>query len=102
MSDLEAYGESGGLGLYELDHLVPLELGGSSDTANLWPELNDHPPGAVNSKDPVEDELHDLVCAAVEGRPYLPLAEAQMLIATDWTEAEARGRAELVAPSGGA
>jgi hypothetical protein len=31
-------------GDYELDHLVPLEVGGAPSTAtNLWPEPNSHP-----------------------------------------------------------
>ncbi|HUY64592.1 MAG TPA: hypothetical protein VMV14_08770 [Acidimicrobiales bacterium] len=94
---LAAYGESKPEGGYELDHLVPLGLGGASDTRNLWAEPDDHPGGAANSKDPVETELHDLVCDAVDGgRPYLPLAAAQQLMASDWTTALAQGRAELV------
>lgn len=32
-------------GEYEVDHLVSLELGGSNDIANLWPEAADPPPG---------------------------------------------------------
>jgi hypothetical protein len=94
---LRAYGDPGAVSAYELDHLVPLEVGGSSDTRNLWPEPDDHPsPGVANSKDPVEDRLHDLVCAAVSGGPYLPLAVAQRLIATDWTTALANAQADLV------
>lgn len=64
----------------ELDHLIPLELGGSSDVRNLWPE----PPPSPNPKDQVESQRHDLVCAAVwhPRSAYLPLAEAQRLIGT--------------------
>jgi len=40
-----AYREPGVLGDYELDQLVSLELGGSNDAGNLWPERNDHPGG---------------------------------------------------------
>ena len=62
----------------ELDHLVPLELGGSSDAHNLWVE-----PGPIpNPKDSVEDALHAAVCV---GR--VPLGVAQRLIATNWTTA---------------
>jgi len=32
-------------GEYEVDHDVPLELGGSNDIANLWPEAAAPPPG---------------------------------------------------------
>jgi hypothetical protein len=92
-TDLAAYGEPGPLGSYELDHLVPLELGGASDTRNLWPEPDDPVSGAANSKDPVESALHDLVCAALRGGPSVPLATAQRLIATDWTTALATARA---------
>jgi hypothetical protein len=62
----------------EYDHLVPLELGGTNSTSNLWVEI-----GAIpNPKDTVENRLHQGVCA---GR--LTLAAAQQGIATDWTAA---------------
>jgi hypothetical protein len=94
---MRGYGDGGPASAYELDHLVPLELAGSSDTRNLWPEPDDRPsPGVANSKDPVENQLHDLVCAAVHGGPYLPLAVAQRLVATDWTTALAQARTAMV------
>lgn len=94
---LAAYAEAGPSSEYELDHLVPLGLGGASSVANLWPEPDDHPrPGFANSKDVVELELHDLVCAAVEGRRHLPLVTAQALIAEDWTTAMALARQGMV------
>jgi len=74
---MAAYGVQG---TNELDHLVPLELGGSSDAHNLWPEAGDIP----NPKDKVENALHALVCAPGK---RLSLALAQRLIATDWTTA---------------
>ena len=59
----------------ELDHLIPLELGGSSDITNLWPEA-----GAVpNAKDPVEGALRRDVCAGQE-----TLLAAQKAIADNW------------------
>ena len=64
----------------ELDHLVSLELGGSNDAANLWPES----PPTPNPKDKVENALHRAVCA---GR--VSLAAAQRAIARDWTTAKA-------------
>ncbi|HEV7900004.1 MAG TPA: hypothetical protein VGP31_19390 [Planosporangium sp.] len=79
---MAAYHEPGPLSDYELDHLVALELGGSNDAGNLWPERNDHPPGAINSKDPVENALHRAVCSH-----RVTLAAAQVAIATDWTTA---------------
>ena len=65
----------------ELDHLVSLELGGSNDIANLWPEVGKLP----NPKDKVENDLHRAVC---DGE--VSLSAAQQAIATDWTTAEAK------------
>jgi hypothetical protein len=63
----------------ELDHLVSLELGGSNDATNLWPEY----PSTPNPKDKVENALHEAVC---DGR--ITLAAAQDAIASDWLTAE--------------
>jgi hypothetical protein len=64
---------------YEVDHLVPLELGGSpTDIQNIWPQSID----AAEQKDKVEHELHALVCS---GR--VPLTQAQAAIARDWKTA---------------
>lgn len=49
-------------GQYEVDHLISLELGGSNDIANLWPEAADPRPG-FHEKDKVENYLHDQVCS---------------------------------------
>ncbi len=65
-------------GQYEVDHLVSLELGGSNDIANLWPELASPTPG-FHQKDQVENYLHDQVCSGA-----MSLATAQQQIATDW------------------
>ena len=69
---------------YEEDHLIPLILGGSPDDArNLWPEPFVSADGwRADRKDELETVLARLVCA---GR--LPLADAQRMIATDWTAA---------------
>lgn len=66
---------------YEVDHLVSLELGGSNDISNLWPEPYEGEWGA-RTKDKLEDELHHRVCAGT-----VPLAQAQQEIATDWVAA---------------
>ncbi len=68
---------------YELDHLISLELGGDNAQANLWPEPHDRVgfPGS-QTKDVVENRLHNLVCS---GR--LDLATAQRAIATNWQTA---------------
>lgn len=65
----------------ELDHLVPLELGGSNDITNLWPEVGKIP----NPKDRVENALNRAVCDK-----QVSLAAAQRAIAADWLTAEAR------------
>lgn len=62
----------------ELDHLVPLELGGSNDISNLWPEAGKVP----NAKDATEDRLRAEVCAGT-----ITLARAQLAIAADWETA---------------
>ncbi len=65
-------------GQYEVDHLVPLELGGSNDIANLWPEAASPTPG-FHEKDQVENYLHDQVCSGA-----MSLKDAQKEIATNW------------------
>ncbi len=65
-------------GSYEVDHLVSLELGGSNDIANLWPEAANPRPG-FHEKDQVENYLHEQVCSGA-----MSLQEAQQAIATDW------------------
>jgi len=65
-------------GQYEVDHLISLELGGSNDISNLWPELANPTPG-FHQKDQVENYLHKQVC---DGK--LSLKQAQQEIATDW------------------
>ncbi len=65
-------------GSYENDHIIALELGGSNDIANLFPELASPAPG-FHEKDVVENYLHQEVC---EGRVALSVAQKQ--ISTDW------------------
>ena len=65
-------------GQYEVDHLVSLELGGSNDISNLWPELASPKPG-FHEKDKVENYLHDQVCSGA-----ITLKQAQIEIATNW------------------
>lgn len=63
---------------YEVDHLIPLELGGSNDIANLFPEPASPKPG-FREKDKVENYLHRQVCKGA-----MPIEEAQYGIATNW------------------
>jgi hypothetical protein len=65
-------------GVYEVDHHVPLEAGGSNDIANLWPEAAEPRPG-FHEKDQVENYLHDQVCAGT-----MSLLDAQRAISTNW------------------
>jgi hypothetical protein len=71
-------------GTYELDHLIPLEIGGDNANANLWPEPAAPTPG-FHQKDELENALHARVCAGA-----LALAEAQHEIASNWYAAYLR------------
>jgi hypothetical protein len=68
----------------EVDHLVSLELGGSNDQANLFPEAARPRPGS-HDKDTLENRLHALVC---DGK--LTLSAAQRAIGKDWVKAYAK------------
>jgi hypothetical protein len=78
----QAYAEYGiashSPGEYEVDHLVSLELGGSNDIANLWPEAAAPTPG-FHQKDGVENYLHDQMCNGT-----ISLSDAQAQIASNW------------------
>lgn len=65
-------------GSYEVDHFISLELGGSNDIKNLWPEPASPIPG-FHEKDKVENYLHDQVC-----NHGMSLVEAQREIVGDW------------------
>ncbi len=79
---------------YELDHLVPLELGGDNARVNLWPQPRTGP-DAASVKDHLENHLHALVCT---GR--IPLAEAQQAMEGDWFAANAKyGPMQASAPA---
>ena len=75
----------------ELDHLVPLELGGADTLDNIWPQCG--PNGVAlraryfKLKDMVEDYLTAMVKAA-----KMDLDEARKGIATDWTQYLAAAR----------
>jgi hypothetical protein len=71
-------------GTYELDHLIPLELGGDNADANLWPEPASPTPG-FHQKDDLENRMHELVCSG-----QLALGEAQVEIASNWYAAYRR------------
>jgi hypothetical protein len=81
-ASMRAYGDRRPLHGYEYDHLIPLELGGATDSSrNLWPE----PGASPNPKDRLEDRLRGLVCDS-----RLSLAAARRAIAANWVAAYRR------------
>ncbi len=63
---------------FEVDHFIPLVLGGANDVLNLWPEPAYPRPG-YHEKDIVEVYLHHRVC-----KGEISLADAQEAIRKDW------------------
>lgn len=78
-------------GNYEVDHLISLELGGSNDQANLWPESYLTDPYNAHVKDKLEDKMHALIkqCLTEKGHTAATalLKQFQHEIATDWIAA---------------
>jgi hypothetical protein len=76
---MKSYGIKGSLKDYELDHLIPLEVGGNpTDVKNLWPE-SWHGNNTASMKDKFENYLHKQVCSGI-----MDLKTAQNEIATNW------------------
>lgn len=73
-------------GEYEIDHLIPLELGGSNDTKNLWPQKyekkNEKALWGAHKKDRLENRLRRLICTK-----KITVKEAQDAIRENWIEA---------------
>ena len=67
---------------YELDYLIPPELGGTAAAGNLWPQAYHGTRWNAYAKDALEDRLLDLVC-----REEISLAAAQSAVARDWVGA---------------
>jgi len=65
-------------GAYEVDHFIPLEIGGSNDLANLWLEAATPTPG-FHQKDQFENFEHQQVC-----KGSISVAEAQSRMTSDW------------------
>jgi hypothetical protein len=65
----------------EVDHLISLELGGSNDAKNLWPEPY---AGKWNAhvKDKLENRLHAMIC-----KGSITVDAAQQEISHDWITA---------------
>lgn len=65
----------------ELDHRVPFFLGGTTDRANIWPEVGRIP----NAKDILEFYVYRRVCLA---SPYpMRVGTARALFTADWVAA---------------
>jgi hypothetical protein len=79
-AQIAAYGyDHASKSLFELDHLIPLEIGGGpADVANLWPEPYDGPDGA-REKDKLENKLRTVICNGTTD-----LRAAQACIAINW------------------
>jgi len=67
---------------FEIDHLISLEVGGSNDPANLWPQSYVSAPWNAHLKDALENRLHAMVC-----RGQISLDAAQKAISTAWIAA---------------
>lgn len=79
LKQMARYGEPAPASLYELDHIIPLEVGGSpTDPANLFPQP--YAGHGAHVKDQEENSLNRAVCG---GR--VKLADAQAQILRDWT-----------------
>ena len=63
----------------EVDHLISLELGGSNDQTNLWPQPYQGTDWNAHVKDQLENFLHAQVCVG-----NIALDKAQQEIAKDW------------------
>src|SRR6516164_1427732 len=83
------------LGAYEVDHFIPLEIGGSNDITNLWLEAATPTPG-FHQKDQFENFEHGQVCNGT-----ISVAEAQSRMVSDWYwywEEEVEGATPTTSP----
>ena len=78
---LERYGKRPEDFTGELDHLIPVSLGGSNDPDNLWPLPENKDMGPAQKKE-LDLKLHQLVCDKT-----LKLKDAQDAIKKDWVKA---------------
>jgi hypothetical protein len=65
-----------------LDHLIPVELGGSNEPENLWPQAEQKEYGFA-AKNELEVKLRELVCTS----KTLSLKDAQDAIRKNWVKA---------------
>ena len=78
---LERYGQRPEDYKGDLDHLIPVSLGGNNDPENLWPLPANKEMGSAQ-KHELEIKLHQMVCDKT-----LTLKAAQDAIRKDWVKA---------------
>ena len=78
---LERYGKRPEDFTGELDHLIPVSLGGTNDLDNLWPLPSNKDMGPEQKK-ALEVKLHQMVCDKT-----ITLKAAQEAIKKDWVKA---------------
>lgn len=78
----DSYGIAGDYGIYEIDHLISLQLGGDNARGNLWPQPYNLPDWGARKKDGLENRLHAMVC-----RGDITMEQAQKEISENWIEA---------------
>lgn len=78
---LERYGRRSSEFTGELDHLIPVSLGGTNDPDNLWPLPSNKDMGPAEKK-ALEEKLHQMVCAN-----SMSLKAAQDAIKKNWVKA---------------
>jgi hypothetical protein len=66
----------------EIDHLIPIDLGGANWLPNLWPQSHSTMPWNSIKKDWLERRLRDEVCTG-----QIELNAGQHEIAKDWIKA---------------
>ena len=71
-------------GDYQIDHLIPLGIGGADDNANLWPQPRKtiETEWTAERKDALEHKLRVMVC-----KGQIEITDAQTAFAQDWTAA---------------
>ncbi len=69
----------------ELDHLVPLELGGADGLGNIWPQCGPDETALKSRFFKRKDVVENYLAAKVRSGA-MPLEDAQRGIAADWTQ----------------
>ena len=81
----DPHGNYGNTQVCELDHLVPLELGGADGLGNIWPECGPSRVALQNRYFKIKDRVENYLAYEVKSGK-MPLAEAQHGIASNWTQ----------------